>query len=49
MILASLTDVLAAVDGFVGFGLGIAASWIYWRRRPREYTVNITIDDRTKR
>lgn len=45
MIFAALSDVLIAVDGFVGFGLGFLVAWFIYRRRPpnRKYTVDLTI------
>jgi hypothetical protein len=45
MILASVTTFLAAVDGFVGFGLGLFVGWWLWRHRPpdRKYSVDLTI------
>jgi hypothetical protein len=43
VIIATLTEVLAAVDGFVGFGLGLFVGWWLWRHRPpdRRYHVDL--------
>lgn len=48
MIFADLTNILVAVDGFIGFGLGYLVAWFIYRRRPpnRRYTVDLTIRER---
>jgi hypothetical protein len=43
MVVASVAEVLATVDGFVGFGVGVLASWLYWRHHPRHYTFDVTL------
>jgi hypothetical protein len=44
-------DFLVAIDGFVGFGLGLLVGWLRWRHRPadRHYSLDITVDDRRSR